>query len=463
MGKKGSIIYFNELQSQNDFNQSTKITNPFYNESENNDFNRNMNPVLEIKKSMKKKLKKIEADYLGIILYFAGWLTIGMWFTFSTNKTIKHILDFYRTYDIFALAFVILHFTYTHAKFKDEVADIKELHNIDIEFKDYGFRFKEFKIKDLFRGFFYIFLVCLPILILINVVLYSLYGFTSPEGGQTISGQMEIINEYNINTHVILQISRFILTEELVFRGFALLLPYIVFKEIFKQSEKISNIFAIILSSLLFGLVHIFRYGYNLHAILFLIFLGLMCAVLAVKEGLWAAILLHIVNNMVSIFGGQYRDFGIKFDTVAITVIMILCISVITILLLVSKISDDLFIFSYFGAFLILFFIIGFYSNGMVKSEDFNGAYFEHFHIILFVPGIILLFRNKMKNGKLFSILIGMCIGLFISDYFDILNLTNHEIGLTIIYLIVAIPLYAIIYKMIEKIEKNTNKWSYQA
>ena len=57
---------------------------------------------------------EIEGDDLGIFLYWIGFATIGMLFTFTLNVELKSLLEFYIFYDMLGIGYIILHFFYIH-------------------------------------------------------------------------------------------------------------------------------------------------------------------------------------------------------------------------------------------------------------------------------------------------------------------------------------------------------------
>ncbi len=386
-------------------------------------------PIFEKRES--KVNRVIEGNDLGIFLFFAGWFITGMLFTFSSNPIINQILNFYVFYDLMALGFVLIHFSYSHKLHSDE--DYKFMH------------FKDFTGQDVFRGIGYVGLA-FGILLISNFVINMSFVF--------LASQFDLIEEYTTTTNVILQVSRTIMTEELVFRGFILLLTMIFCMEICKLDTKIASAFAILISGVSFGLIHYFRYGADYAALISLMVLGFLCAFLTIKEGLWAAIVLHVVNNLVAIFIGCLKGEFLQLNFASFIYIFALLLAIVAIYVVVASIQDDYFIFQYFAIAMILFFIIGYYTNGLVRSEDFGGLYFEHFHVILFIPGVRLAFKNRCQDGKLYSAIIGCCLGFFISDFMDIINLSATQWLITLIYAGVALVAYGFIH-MIVKINKK--------
>ncbi len=384
-----------------------------------------------------KENKVIEGTDLGIFLYLLGWIIVGIVFTFTTNTTIQHILNFYLYYDIIALCFIVVHFGYNHKRHSSS---------------NYKFlSFEYFGSEDLVRGLAYVG-ACFVVLIVVNFVLGFLFTLA----------QISFINVYNTNTHVLLSVSRTILAEELVFRGLILTCVVIFCREILRLKESILKIIAIVISGVAFGLLHYFRYvkpladsqGFSLslfQPIFYLSILGLLCGYLAIKEGLWAAILLHVFNNLVAIYGGNLSNFGIIFSLDTIIVLIFFLLIIVITYLIITRMKDDLFYFHYFAVSTVLFFVIGFYTNELISSENFGGLYFEHFHAILFVPFIYLLFRNRYRQGKVYSFLFGVCFGLFISDYLDIISLNNYQIGFTVLYLIYFFIAFLFTYILITK------------
>lgn len=401
----------------------------------------------------------IEGVDIALLMYAVGWLSVGIIFTFTTNEVIKYLLEFYRDYDLIAVFFAVIHLNYSTKLHSDE---------------NYRFlKFRETNSKTVILG-----------ILMVGICIVFLVGFNEVlrQSLQVVMGQVDFINEYDVNTHIILSVFRIIGTEELVFRGFALIVVYIISHKILiyfgaSEGEKVSIILAIIIAGTYFGGIHIFRYyeidplSGNLsintvQSIIYLIVLGVLCAILTIKVGLWAAILLHTANNILSLYAGLIIDFGMEFSPFVIVVIGIFVFAIITVYKTLITIRDDLFYFPHFAFSAILAFIIGFYTNSILSREMFGGLYFEHFHWILFAPAIYIIFKhktdngkltNKMNNGKAYSTLIGVCIGLFISDYLDILALSTEELFLTILYITFAVMSYYVLGTIMKANKRRFN------
>ena len=352
----------------------------------------------------------IEGTDIAILFALCGWFFIGIMFQFSTNETIIYILDFYDYFNYGALAYIALHFFYVHKQHSDP------------EYK--WLNFKSLKSNDILRGLLFTGL-CFGILLLLSTMFTITFW----------SGKFDFINTYNMTTDVILQISRTIPTEELVWRGLGMMLLIPLFSRVIGLKDNISNLIAIIITGLSFGLMHYFRYGFNYPALLSLCTLGFLCGYLALYHGLWAAMLLHVINNLVAAFSGSFFEFNAVFNSYMIVGIILLIITILVVYWLVKLNKEDRFNFIYFTLSSIIFFIIAFMTNGIIKSEDFNGLYFEHFHLIFFIPLIYLICKYSFSNSQdFYSILIGICVGFFISDYYDIINQDPIQWTWTVLY-----------------------------
>ncbi|MGQ4876696.1 MAG: CPBP family intramembrane glutamic endopeptidase [Promethearchaeia archaeon] len=375
----------------------------------------------------------IEGNDIGIFMYFIALITIGILFSFSANPIIKHILDFYITFDLMALCFVFIQFSFFYKKYDGQD------YNSGFSYK--FLNFNEYSWSDFYKGLAYIG-ISFVLLLLVATFISFLPGANIYHGGIE-----NFINSYNTNTLFLIQL-RTIITEELVFRGLIFSVIFIFLNLILKFGENIAVITSVIASSLFFSLIHYFRYGNNLQAIIYLFFLGVFCAILTVKFGIWAGIFLHIINNFFAIYGGSLILYSI--DLAFIILFGALIIFILVVFLIAKRILGNTFYFEYFSIFFILSFIIGFFTNGLIKSEDWGNLYFEHFHSILFVPAI-MFFKNKFENSKLTSITLGAILGIFISDYFDIINMSLIELGYTLLYIAHFIMFYSIINLIIKR------------
>ena len=406
---------------------------------------------LKLKINFENINQSIEGTDLGIILYFIGFFLIGTLFWFTQDPILKELLDFYTYFDIMAVAFVIVHITLNHKNYdysnipllnnalNNENTDLSSIINDDKQ--KYTFlNFKCLKGKDIAIGIAYVFLG-LIILIIANFLINL--SFMLIQGGVDI---VTFVNTYTFGVNVILQVTRTILIEEMVYRGLILSLMIIFFNSALKIRKNISNLIGILISGITFGFIHIFRYGIDLRPILYLMVLGGVCAILTLNRGIWSAMLLHIINNLIASYSGQLKTFVMIIDMSIIVLLIFLIIGILFVYLISIKIKQFMVHFGYCSVFMIIFFVIGFFTNGLIKSDDFGGFYFEHFHIILFVPIIFILFKERFStNKKLYSILIGSILGLFISDYLDIINLSLEQLTLTFFYIINFIVVYALL------------------
>jgi hypothetical protein len=104
--------------------------------------------------------------------------------------------------------------------------------------------------------------------------------------------------------------------KELVFRGLLYDIIYIIVIELFIQNNKkkfkyrarslgidnIAHFCSILLSSITFAMYHLYRYGYDLWTIIYLLILGVILGLLRRFFGLFAPYLTHVFNNIAADF-----------------------------------------------------------------------------------------------------------------------------------------------------------------
>ena len=329
-----------------------------------------------------------------------------------------------------AIGYIVLHFTYIHKTFKGRTYET--------------FEFKALDGKTYLSALGYIG-IFVAILIFTNFCLTIIPG------------------SIDLDVFILLQVSRTILTEELVFRGLALTVFLIMFNKIFKLDMKISIIASIAISSLIFGGLHYFKFAQMelgqveiVTSVIFLSVLGILCGILKVKFGLWAAMLLHIINNIIAIFSGgvfiSLQDNSVS--SLFLRILFFLIIAVVS-YLFVMKYRGGAFNFGYFGVSLIASFIFGFYTNGMFSV---NFAKIEHYHLIIFLPILYYIFRNKFHERKrAISIMVGFLFGLFVSDYVDFINQPLPELGLFVFVLLTELLILTYYNSISSIIKKRKN------
>ncbi|MGQ4876066.1 MAG: CPBP family intramembrane glutamic endopeptidase, partial [Promethearchaeia archaeon] len=245
---------------------------------------------------------EIEGDDLGIFFYLLGFATIGVLFSFTQNNVLKNLINFYIYYDILAICYIMLHFFYVHKFYFRN--DLQYISGLQIEpHEKYSFlNFKKLDIAEISYGLGAS-IIFLLLLIVIDRVLNASYSTIQTQGS------LFNINEFTPGTYIILMLGRLVITEELVYRGLILTIVFLLFSKIFRIPEKISMVFAIMVQAVMFGLIHYFRYQDDPHftvIIIYLICLGLFCGILKAKYGLWSAILLHSLNNLLAVFGAMW-------------------------------------------------------------------------------------------------------------------------------------------------------------
>ena len=384
----------------------------------------------------------IEGNDVGICFYFEGWLLIGVIFMFALDPALLGIINYYMTFDIFCLLFVLLHLFYLRKKHTD---------------KNYKFlRSKDLTKREVFKATIYI---------LIFLVIIGFVGFLC--GALFISGNMKTHGD---SSYYLLYITRYVFTEELFFRGLILFSILVFFQIILRVNKdpssleevsyvwrkKICSVAAVILSSVIFMGFHYTAYEENPGALITIFLLGILCGILALRFGIWASMVLHLGNNILAYVFYYSTNFN-TVDSGLLLLPFFFLIAFISLFLLVRKINYRKFMFDYFATAFVLFFIFGFYTNGLLKSSWLFGIYFEHYHFILLLPGIYILFRYKFNNVKLYSLLLGVCAGLFISDLRDIVSLNGAQISTTLRYFIVFLIVYIFIGIFVKL--KNRNKY----
>ncbi len=370
--------------------------------------------------------KVIEGNDLAISIYLISWLTVGLLYSFTSNPDIKNILDFYVRLDAIAIIFIVLYLFYSRRRHTDS----------DREWLDMD----SYEGIDFFEALVVVF-VLIGFLLLIGLIIPKNIYFGSLSG--------TFIDEYNFGTYLLLMLTRNIVVEEFVFRGAIIFVVIVLFDKMSSVPKWLGKFTAILISGLSFGLYHMFVYGKNLGPLIYLSFLGFFCAFLTLRYGLWAGILLHEINNLIAafwgifIFSGSYEAFfadtvlniGLIFQAIIYLFLFIVRV------LLVKK-FDSGYIFGIFVITLIGAFIFGFYTNGLIRSEDVGGLYFQHFHIILFAPLVYFLFKKtELENEALLAITMGFIFGLFISDMADILNQTPKDIWYSGFYALISLQL----------------------
>lgn len=138
---------------------------------------------------------------------------------------------------------------------------------------------KKMSIKDFFM-IFCIFMACQPIFSLLSYVIEALLNTF----GYSAQWQLEWASGTRTTMSMILY-AGFIgpIAEEIVYRGFIL-----------KSLSKYGKHFAIVCSSIAFGVVHA-----NIHQIFFAMLVGLVLGYVATEYSLKWAVIIHIINNFV--------------------------------------------------------------------------------------------------------------------------------------------------------------------
>lgn len=355
--------------------------------------------------------KEIEGDEIGIFWYGFMWVTFVLLFAFSNEKVINEIMKFYIYFDIVALIFIIIFVSFLRKTHSENQRSF-------LEFKSFNRR--DFGNAICFSVIFFVLLLIINFLL--NLVI--------------VPGKLEFL-EYNAFTYLFLQLSRTIIVEELVFRGALFSFLYFFFTAFLKLTEKRSIILSIIISSVLFGAYHYFAYSDQyfsvLYPIIYLSFLGLFCAILKVQYGLWAAILLHTINNVIAFFSGNLVGLEIQLsfnitNIITILVFIFIFILVFSYLKRINTLSYPYFIISF-----ISFFIVGTFINGIINLESI-GLYFEQFHLIFLLPFFYEFLKKKVKLEKLHVLISGAFIGLILSDMPDLIRLNLLKIVCSVLY-----------------------------
>ncbi|MFX1237052.1 MAG: CPBP family intramembrane glutamic endopeptidase, partial [Promethearchaeota archaeon] len=388
----------------------------------------------------------IEGNDLGIFFYIGGWILVGIFFTFTANQDIKDLLEFYLPYELMAILFLTLQFAYLHKKFDFNALETENVLNTP---QTYEFlQFKSLKKKKVIKAIIYIALF-FGAMTLIN---FLFNGVITP-----YFGEIDFINNYSIGSYLVLQVTRMVIIEELVFRGLIIAATVIGFTKLLnltkmskENSNKIAIIMAVLFSSILFGFLHKFHYNDSTIPLITLSILGILCAILTIKFGIWAAIILHMINNVMAAFTLDQTMFSGNMSLLTgvlnwtfVVVMILFFLGLFIIYFIMRKLDCDLLVFNYASLSFIAFFIIGFYTNNLIKSEYINNLiYFEHFHLILFLPAFYIYFRNKFSQKKLYSLIVGCSLGFFVSDYFDIIQQSLLQLVYTTIYVLIAAFIY---------------------
>lgn len=254
------------------------------------------NPLDEYnKESNRNRIIKVSNDILFVIFLF-GWITYGIYTNFRESTDV--ILDYFYQY----LWFIIVCFAFIPLIKIYELYKAIKLNSRE-EYKLIDFGDKSEYLKPILWG--------IVGFILITLISFPLSAF----------GNITAIFTEEGRDFLLFQLLASIPFEELYFRGFIILILTTMVREIVfdisrftykikkkKFSKKRSDfdryIMCIIIavSSIIFGLMHKWRYGDDFQSISYLIIFGTILGLINWHYGLLSAYIAHALNNLASSF-----------------------------------------------------------------------------------------------------------------------------------------------------------------
>jgi membrane protease YdiL (CAAX protease family) len=238
-------------------------------------------------KEQKDHIKNVSND-LFFVFFFFGFLVYGLPVQFrNPNDLVFQYYQFYLYFVVIGIAYIIF------AKVEKVFSMMKKTEE----------KRKKAKLIELGSITEYAQII---ITVFLGFLLMYLVSYFLPLGTGIFSSAGRDL--------LLFQIFGSIPAEELVFRGMGMLIFTSIFREIifdiknvpeldrdqlkYQNVEKGSQYIAIIITSTLFGIFHVWRYGYNLWVIVYLTILGFILGFAYYKHSLFAAFLLHVANNI---------------------------------------------------------------------------------------------------------------------------------------------------------------------
>ena len=242
-------------------------------------------------KLQKQHIKDVSNDLM-FAVFFLGFLFYGLpvQFRASTDPILQYY-SFYLYFLIIGMAYIIL------VKIEKifRIMKIGEKERIKARLFELGSMKEYGKILiTVLIGFLVIYIIAF----LFPLNQGQMHGLFTPEGRDLI----------------VFEICASIPAEELVFRGLAMVIFINIIKEIifdvkqipeshrenpeYHRIEEWASFVAILITSILFGLYHVPRYGMLFWTIFYLTILGIVLGVASYKHSIFASFLLHVANNV---------------------------------------------------------------------------------------------------------------------------------------------------------------------